>query len=51
LNHGSVAKYLTHLAHDATANAKTILSEADQVADELGLDVELLNVLVIGVGS
>ena len=28
LSHGSIAKYLTHLAHDATAEAKSILVEA-----------------------
>ena len=48
LNHGSVAKYLTHLAHDATAKAKTILSEADRVADSLNLDDELLDGLMVG---
>ena len=47
LNHGSIAKYLAHLEHDATAKAKTILSEADQVADELGLDDELLDGLLV----
>jgi hypothetical protein len=50
LNHGSVAKYLTHLAHDATANAKTILSEVDQIADALNLDDELLDSLLVKMG-
>ena len=43
--------YLTHLAHEATVKAKTILSEADQIADELGLDDELLEGLLVGLGS
>jgi len=37
-----------HLAHDATAKAKPILREADQVADELGLDDGL--VVKVGLG-
>ena len=49
LNHGTLAKYLTHLEHKATAKAKAILSEADQIADALGLDDELLDGLVVGV--
>jgi hypothetical protein len=51
LNHGSIAKYLTHLGHDTTAKAKTILNEADQIADELGLDDELLDGLVVRLDS
>jgi len=52
LNHGSIAKCLTHLAHDATAKAKakTILSKADQAADEFGMDDELLDGLVVRLG-
>jgi len=48
LNHGTLAKYLTRLEHEATAKAKTILSEADQAADELNLDDELLDSLFVG---
>ena len=47
LNHGSIANYFEHLAHDATASAKTILSEADEVADALNLDDELLDGLLV----
>ena len=43
LNHGTLAKYLIRLEHDATPKAKTILSEADAVADALNLDHELLD--------
>jgi len=50
LNYGSLAKYFQHLSHDATASAKTILREADRVADELGLDDELLEGLMVGLG-
>ena len=50
LNHGSMAKYLTHLAHEGTARAKTILSEADAIANILGLDDEVLDGLVVGLG-
>ena len=39
-----------HLAHDATANAKTILSEVDQIADALHLDDELLDSLLVKMG-
>ena len=47
LNHVSITKYFTHLAHDATAKAKTIIREADQVAAALNLDDELLDRMVI----
>ena len=47
LNKGTIAKYLTHLEHEATAKAKAILSEAKQVADALHLDDELLDSLLV----
>ena len=50
LNHGTLAKYLTRLEHEATNKAKTILSEADQVADALNLDDELLDGLLVRLG-
>jgi hypothetical protein len=46
LNHGPIAKYFEHLAHEDTAKARSILIKADQIADELGLDDELLNSLI-----
>ena len=44
----SDAKYFEHLAHENTTKAESILMEADQLAEELGLDEELLNSLVVG---
>ena len=38
------------LAHEITPKAKTILVKADQVADALGLDGELLDGVVVGLG-
>jgi hypothetical protein len=51
LNHGPVAKYLEHLAHEGTAKAKMLLVKADEVADALNLDDELLDTLVAGLSS
>jgi hypothetical protein len=51
LNHGPVAKYLEHLAHDDTATAETILVKADQIADALNLDDELLDMQLVGLGQ
>jgi hypothetical protein len=48
LNHGPVAKYFEHLAHENTAKAKEIVVAADRVADALGLDDEWLDSLVAG---
>jgi hypothetical protein len=48
LNHGPIAKYFQHLAHDSTPKAKAILVKADQVADELELDDEGIEGLVMG---
>lgn len=48
LNHGPIAKYFEHLAHEGTAKAKGIIVEAKQLTDELGLDDELLDSLLVG---
>jgi hypothetical protein len=50
LNSGPVAKYLEHLADEGTAKAKAILVKADQVADALDLDDELLDGLLVRLG-
>jgi hypothetical protein len=47
LNHGPVANYLQHPAHEDTPKAKSILVKADQVADEVGLDDEVMDGLVV----
>jgi hypothetical protein len=39
-----------HPAHEDTPKAKAILFEADQVADALGLDHELVDGVVVGLG-
>jgi hypothetical protein len=48
LKSGPVARYLEHLAEEDTAKAKAILLNADQVADALNLDDELLDALLAG---
>jgi hypothetical protein len=50
LNHGLVTAYLQHLAHENTAKSRAILVKADQIADTMGLDDELLDELVVGLG-
>jgi hypothetical protein len=50
LNHGPVAKYFEHLAHQNTARSLAILVKADQVADALGLADALLDSLLAGLG-
>jgi hypothetical protein len=40
-----------HLAHDAATNAEMILSEADTVAETLGLDDTLLDSLLVKLAS
>jgi hypothetical protein len=47
LNQGPIAKYFEHLAHDGTPNSKAILVKADQIADALSLDDELLDGLLV----
>jgi hypothetical protein len=50
LNQGPVAKYFEHLADDNTAKSRAILVRADHVAGALGLDDELLDSLLVGLG-
>jgi hypothetical protein len=50
LNRGPVAKYFQHLAQEATPKSKAILVKADQVAEAMGLDDELLNGLLAELG-
>jgi hypothetical protein len=50
LNHAPIANFFQHLAHVATPKAKAILVKADQVADELGLDDEVVEGLLVGLG-
>jgi hypothetical protein len=47
LNHGPVAKYFQHVAHEGTPKAKAILVKADQVANALNLDDTLLDSLLV----
>jgi hypothetical protein len=47
LNHGPIAKYFEHLAHENTAKSRAILVKADRVADALHLDDALLNSLLV----
>jgi hypothetical protein len=51
LNHGPRAACFEHLAHESTAKAKRILTEADQLVETLGLDDELLDELLAGLTS
>jgi hypothetical protein len=50
LNHGPIAKYFQHLAHEGTPKAKAVLVKADQVADSLGLDDKLIDLLLVKLG-
>ena len=43
LNHAPVATYFQHPAHDSPPKAKAILVQADQDADEVGLDDEVMD--------
>jgi hypothetical protein len=47
LNSGPIANYFQHLAHEGTTKSKAILVKADQVADAVGLDDELLDRLLV----
>jgi hypothetical protein len=47
LDHGPVATFFEHLAHEHTPKATATLVKADQVADALGLDDELLGGLLV----
>jgi hypothetical protein len=51
LNHGPLAKFFEHLAHENTARSRAILVKADRVADALGLDEELLDGLLFKLAS
>jgi hypothetical protein len=48
LNHGPVARYFEHLAEENALKSRAILIKADQLADALGLDDELLDGLLAG---
>jgi hypothetical protein len=50
LNHGPIANYFEHLAHENTAKSRAILVKADQIADSLGLDDELLDGMLVKLG-
>jgi ELWxxDGT repeat protein len=50
LNRGPIAKYFEHVAHENTAKSRAILVKADQAADALGLDDELLDTLLVKLG-
>jgi hypothetical protein len=50
LNHGPIADYFEHLAHENTARSRAILIKVDQVADALHLDDDLLDELLVGLG-
>jgi hypothetical protein len=49
-NHGPIATFFQHLAHEGTPKAKAILGEADEVADALNRDDEVLDGVVVGLG-
>jgi hypothetical protein len=48
LNHGPLAVYFEHLAHENTAKSRAIFVEADRIADSLNLDDTLLDGLLVG---
>jgi hypothetical protein len=48
LNHGPIAEYFERLAHENTEKSQAVLAKADQLADALGLDDELLDGLLVG---
>jgi hypothetical protein len=50
LNSGRIAAFFQHLADQDTPGTRKILQKIDAVADELGLDHELLEDLVAGLG-
>jgi hypothetical protein len=51
LNSVPIATYFQHPSHSATPKAKAILVQAGQVEDELELDDEVIEGLVVGLGS
>lgn len=48
LNSGPIASYFEHLAEEDTAKSRATLVKADQIADSLNLDDELLDELLAG---
>ncbi len=50
LNSGRIASFFQHLADQDTPGARKILTKIDAVADELGLDDELLDSLLVDLG-
>jgi len=50
LNSGPIARYFEHLAEQNTPGTRKILVAADKVADNLGLDHELLDSLLADLG-
>jgi hypothetical protein len=50
LNSGPIARFFEHLAEQNTPGTRKILVAADKVADNLGLDHELLDSLLADLG-
>jgi hypothetical protein len=50
LNSGRIASFFQHLADQDTPGTRKILTKIDAVADELGLDHELLDSLLVDLG-
>jgi hypothetical protein len=50
LNSGRIAAFFQHLADQDTPGTRKILQKIDAVADELGLDHELLDDLLVELG-
>jgi len=50
LNTGRIADFFQHLADQNTAGTRKLLVKIDAVADELGLDHELLDSLLSDLG-
>jgi hypothetical protein len=50
LNHDPLTNYFEDLAHEDTAKSGAILVEANQVVDALGLDDEVVDGLLNGLG-
>jgi hypothetical protein len=49
-NSGPLATYFEHLTHKNTAKSRPILIEADRVAEAVGRDDTLLDLLLVGLG-
>jgi hypothetical protein len=50
LNSGRIAEFFQQLAEQDTPGSRKILQKIDAVADELGLDHELLDELLVDLG-